>query len=86
MTIDTTFREFVDERGINLCLLDVGSRRYRNLVEAFNRAKSQLGTEEEARELEKIRLWLVLSEQAAMENLRRLRALRRKRQARLPLT
>lgn len=77
MTIDTTFKEFVSERGINFCLLDVGSRKYTALVEAFNRAKSSLGAEEEAREHERIRAWLALREKALIEDLRRRRALRR---------
>lgn len=70
MTIDTTFKEFVDERGINFFQLDFGSRKYRSLVETFNKAKSELGAEEEAREHEKIRAWLVLNEQFAVEKLR----------------
>jgi len=82
MTIETTFKEFVGENGTNFCLLDVGSRRYRNLVEAFNKAKSQLGAEEEAREYERIRTWLALAERAEIENLRRRRALRRRKGAR----
>jgi len=82
MNIDTTFKEFVDERGINFLELDFGSRRYRSLVEAFNNAKSELGAKEEAREHEKIRAWLVVNEQSAMEKLRSLRARRRAR--RLP--
>ena len=79
MNIDTTFKEFVDERGINFLQLDFGSRKYRSLVEAFNNAKSELGAEAEAREHEKIRAWLVLNEQSAMEKLRNLRARRRGR-------
>ena len=81
MTIDTTFKEFVDERGINFFQLDFGSRKYRSLVEAFNKAKSELGAKEEAREYEKIREWLVLNEQSAMEKLRSLRARHRERRA-----
>jgi hypothetical protein len=82
MTIDTTFKEFVHENGTNFCLLDFGSWKYRTLVEAFNKAKSQLGAEEEAREHQRIRAWLVLSEQAAIESLRRRRAQRPRRGAR----
>ena len=81
MTIDTTFKEFVDEKGINFFQLDFGSRKYRNLVEAFNMAKSEIGAEEQAREHEKIRAWLVLSEQSALEELRSRRARRRRRGA-----
>ena len=79
MNIDTTFKEFVDERGINFLQLDFGSRKYRSLVETFNKAKSELGAEDEAREHEKIRAWLALNEQSAMEKLRNLRARRRGR-------
>ena len=77
MTSDTTFKEFVGEKGINFCLLDVGSRTYRNLVEAFNEAKCQLRAEEEARQHERTRAWIVLAEQAANEDLRRRRMLLR---------
>jgi hypothetical protein len=76
MTIDTTFKEFVDERGIDFFLLDFGSRKYRMLVEAFNNVKSRLAAEEEAREHERTREWLVLKEQSAMEKLRSRRARR----------
>ena len=43
MTADTTFKEFVEEKGINFSRLDFRSPEYRNLVEAFNRAKLKLG-------------------------------------------
>ena len=70
MTIDTTFKEFVDEKGIAFFLLDVGSQKYRKLVEAFNNVKSRLAAEEEAQEREKARAWLLRKEQSAMEKLR----------------
>ncbi len=76
MTIDTTFKEFVDERGIDFFLLDFGSRNYRKLVEAFNDVKSRLAAEEEAREHEKARAWLSLREQSVMEKLRRVSRLK----------
>jgi hypothetical protein len=76
MTIDTTFKEFVDENGINFCLLNFGFRKYRKLIEALNKVKFRLGAEEEAREYEKIRAWLLLSEQSAMEDLRSRRSWR----------
>ncbi|MGA2110334.1 MAG: hypothetical protein ABSH25_22125 [Syntrophorhabdales bacterium] len=73
MTVDTTFKEFVEEHGIDFSLLEVGSRRHRNLVEAFNKAKFKLEAEEEAREYEeyeKIRVRLMLKEQPATANAR----------------
>jgi hypothetical protein len=69
MTIDTTFKEFVEEKGINFCLLDFGSRKYRKLVGAFNKIKFKLEADEEAREYEKIRARLMLNEQSAIEDL-----------------
>ncbi|MGA2110466.1 MAG: hypothetical protein ABSH25_22805 [Syntrophorhabdales bacterium] len=81
MTIDTTFKEFVDEEGIDFFLLDFGSRKYRKLVEAFNNVKSRLAAEEEAREHEKTRAWLLLNERYAMEKLRSHRARRPGRSA-----
>jgi hypothetical protein len=50
MTEDTTFKEFVEEMGLNFFLLDFDSRRYRNLVEKFNEAKLKIKNEEEALE------------------------------------
>jgi hypothetical protein len=82
MTTDMVFKEFVEEKGINFCLLDFGSRKYRDLVEAFNKIKFTLVAEEEAREYEKARAWLVLNEQHAMEILRSRRARRSKGGAR----
>ena len=70
MTIHTIFKEFVEENGIEFCLLDFGSRRYRSLVEAFNKVKLKLGAEEEALEYEKIRAWLMLKERSAPEDRR----------------
>lgn len=69
MTIDTTFKEFVEEKGVNFCLLGFGSRKYRKLVEAFNRFKFKLEAEEEAREWERIRVRLMLGERPATEDL-----------------
>ena len=77
MTADTTFKEFVEENGINFSLLEVGSRRYRNLVQRFNKAKLKLEAEEEAREweeYEKIRVRLMLKQQPAAEDARSRRA------------
>jgi len=76
MTIDTTSKEFVDENGINFCQLDVGSRTHGTLVEAFNKVKFKLWAEEEAREYEKIREWLMPNEQSVIENLLRRRTRR----------
>ena len=39
MTEDTTFKEFVEEMGLNFFLLDFNSRTYRNLVVRFNEGK-----------------------------------------------
>ncbi|MGD0658711.1 MAG: hypothetical protein ABSD38_11660 [Syntrophorhabdales bacterium] len=50
MTEDTTFKEFVEEMGLNFFLLDFDSHRYRNLVEKFNEAKLKIKNEEEALE------------------------------------
>jgi len=50
MTEDTTFKEFVEEMGLNFSLLDFDSRRYRNLVEKFNEVKQKIKEEEEALE------------------------------------
>jgi hypothetical protein len=71
MTTDTIFKEFVEEKGINFCLLVHGSRKYRNLVQAFNMMKFKLEAEEDARGHEKIRARLMLNEQSEMEDLRR---------------
>jgi len=62
MTTDMIFKEFVEGKGINFCLLDFGSRTYRNLVEAFNSVKFKLEAEQSAREYEKIRAILMLNE------------------------
>ncbi len=77
MTIHTIFKEFVEEKGIDFYLLDSGSRKHRNLVRAFNKVKFKLWAEEEAREHHKIRMWLMLNEQAAPEEDRRGRRARR---------
>ena len=65
MTADTTFKEFVEEKDLNLSLLDFGSREYRNLVKAFNEAKLKVEAEGEAREYEKERARLKLNKQPA---------------------
>jgi hypothetical protein len=65
MTADTTFKQFVEEKGLNLSVLNFGSRRYRNLVKAFNKARLKLEAEEEAREYEKERVRLKLNKQPA---------------------
>ncbi len=70
MTTDTTFKEFVEEMGLKFSLLDFGSRKYRDLVEAFNKAKFKLEAEEEALEHEKIRARLVPNGQPAAKDLR----------------
>ncbi len=82
MTIDTIFKEFVEEKGLNLCVLDLGSREYRNLVEAFNKVKFRLEAEEEAREHAKIRARLMLNEHSETEDLRSCRAHRPKSRVR----
>jgi hypothetical protein len=84
MTIDTTFKEFVNENGITFCVLDFSSRKYRSLVEAFNNAKSKLSAEEETRDNERIRVWA--KEQSAIENLRSRRAVRARRGARAAIS
>jgi predicted transposase YdaD len=76
MTADTTFKEFVEENDVKFSLLDFGSPEYRSLVEAFNKAKLKLEAEEDAREHEKERARLMLSEQRATEDLRGRRARR----------
>ena len=60
MKADTTFKEFVEERGISFCLLEFGSKEYRRLVRAFNRAKLKLETQAEATEHAEIRARLML--------------------------
>ena len=50
MTGETTFKEFVEEMGLNFSLLDFNSRRYRDLVERFNEAKLKIIKREEALE------------------------------------
>jgi hypothetical protein len=78
MTADTTFKEFVEEKGLKFSLLDFGSPEYRNLVEAFNEVKLKLEAEEDAREYEKERARLRLNEQSAAESLLGRRAQRPK--------
>jgi hypothetical protein len=78
MTTDTTFKQFVEEKGLNLSVLDFGSRKYRNLVKAFNGARLKLEAEEEARECEKERARLKLNKQPATINLSSRRAERPK--------
>ena len=60
MRADMTFKEFVEERHVNFCLLKFGSPEYRDLVEAFNGNKFKLEAEEEAREIAKVRAKLSL--------------------------
>ncbi len=60
MTADTTFKEFIEENGISFCLLEFGSKEYRSLVRAFNRAKLRLEAQAEATEYAQIRARLML--------------------------
>jgi hypothetical protein len=83
MTTDTVFKEFVEEKGIDFCRLNFGSRKYMSLVEAFNKVKFKLGAEAEALEYEKARAWLMLKEQSAVETLRSRRARGQKSGARV---
>jgi hypothetical protein len=69
MTADTTFKQYIMEKGFSLSLLDFGSRRYRNLVKAFNEAKLKLEAEEEAREYEKDRVRLKLNKRPVTTDL-----------------
>ena len=48
MTEDTTFKEFVEEMGLNFFLLDFDSRKYRSLIGKFNEAKLKIKRKEEA--------------------------------------
>ena len=59
MTEDTTFKEFVEEMGLNFSLLDFNSRRYRSLVERFNETKTRIKEQEEAQEHGMIRARLM---------------------------
>jgi hypothetical protein len=70
MTADTTFKEFVEEMGLKFSLLDFGSRKYKDLVEAFNRVKFELEAAEEALEHEKIRARLTPNGQSATKDFR----------------
>ena len=65
MTGDTTFKEFVEEKGLNLSLLDLGSRNYKNLIKAFNEEKRQLKAEETARKYEGTWARIELNRQSA---------------------
>ena len=67
MTVDTTFKEFVEEEGLTFSLLEVDSLKYRNLVERFNEIKVKLRAEEEDRLHERARLVLILSRQSVGE-------------------
>jgi hypothetical protein len=69
MIADTTFKQFVTEKGFNLSLLKFGSRKYRNLAKAFNEAKLKLEAEEETRECEKERARLKLNNRSATTDL-----------------
>jgi hypothetical protein len=70
MTADTTFKEFVEEKGLKFSLLDFCSPEYENLVEAFNKVKFRMEAEEDARETERERLRLGLSERPATKKVR----------------
>jgi hypothetical protein len=85
VTAVTTFKEFVEEKDLKFSLLDFGSPEYRRLVEAFNKAKLKLEAEEEAREYEKARAGLMLSERSATKDVRSRRAQRPKSDARSQL-
>ena len=50
MTEDTTFKEFVEEMGLNFFLLDFDSRKYRSLIGKFNEAKLKIKKKEETLE------------------------------------
>ncbi len=71
MTEDTTFKEFVEEMGLNFFLLDFNSRRYRDLVERFNEAKLKIKGEEEALEHGMIRARLAPNGRPPKEHLQR---------------
>ncbi len=70
MTEDTTFKEFVEEMGLNFSLLDFDSRRYRSLVEKFNEAKLKIKDKEEALEHGMIRARLMPNGRSPKEHLR----------------
>ncbi|MGD0660389.1 MAG: hypothetical protein ABSD38_20195 [Syntrophorhabdales bacterium] len=74
MTADTTFKEFVEEEGLTLSLLEVDSLQYRNLVERFNEVKVKLRAQEGDRLHERARLVLILNGQSVREDLRSLPA------------
>ena len=76
MTAETTFKEFVEEKDLKFSLLVFGSPEYRSLVEVFNKAKLKLEAEEDAREHEKERARLMLSEQSATKDVGSRRAQR----------
>jgi hypothetical protein len=86
MTADTTFKEFVEERGLRFSLLDFGSREYRNLVKVFNEAKLKLEAEEEAPKYEEMRAKWMLNGQSAAKGLSRRHAQRPKGGASFPAT
>jgi len=70
MTEDTTFKEFVEEMGLNFSLLDFSSRKYRSLVEKFNEAKVRIKNAEEALEHEMTRTRLMPAGRSPRERLR----------------
>lgn len=51
MTANTTFKEFVEERGIRFSMLNTDSQKYTDLIVKFNRAKIKLRIEDEAGEV-----------------------------------
>lgn len=50
MTKDTTFKEFVEDRGIDFTQLVYNSNKYRELARQFNEAKLELVQENPASE------------------------------------
>jgi len=71
MTEDTTFKEFVEEMGLNFFLLDFNSRRYRDLVERFNEVKQKIKAEAEALEHGMTRARLAPNGRAPKEHVQR---------------
>lgn len=50
MTTDTTFKEFLAEKGVSLARLAYNSEEYRDLARQFNEAKFQLIQEKQKTE------------------------------------
>jgi hypothetical protein len=77
MTQNTTFKEFVEERGLNFSLLGFDSPEHEELAAAFNKAKLALIEGEITREHEEDKARIALEERKqASEELRRRRAKR----------